>query len=139
MDRILQYQKLTNIKPEYHQLRTPYYQTSRYRFRYNIKEISLWYSEELGIFIDEDRKNRRDQKNQTGNKEKKKKSYKGNNYKGKNRKKGGENEDEEKNEEEEEKKGGDYKEEEEKKEEEKKEEDKDENVEKNGKILYLIY
>lgn len=52
MDKIKQYYKLTNIKPEYYALTIPYYTASKKRITFNAKELILYYLEEFGIYTD---------------------------------------------------------------------------------------
>jgi hypothetical protein len=79
MDRILQYQKLIDVKPEYYILSTPYRQASHKRFIFNVKELELWYDEEFDVFTPgppssqkEEKKNhnRRDRRGKRGGNEK---------------------------------------------------------------------
>ena len=53
MDKIKQYHKITNIKPEYHILIAPFYNPSRKRIIFNGKELELHYSNEFKMYIDE--------------------------------------------------------------------------------------
>lgn len=52
MDRIAQYQRLINIKPDYYELHSPYFMPTWYRFSANVKEFHLWFDEEFGVFRD---------------------------------------------------------------------------------------
>lgn len=52
MDRIAQYQRLINIKPDYYELHSPYFMPTWYRFSTNVKEFHLWFDEEFGVFRD---------------------------------------------------------------------------------------
>lgn len=54
MDKIKQYYKMTNIKPEYHVLEAPYYTPSKKRIIFNGKELELHYSNEFHTYLDED-------------------------------------------------------------------------------------
>lgn len=51
MEKIKQYYKITNIKPEYHVLYTPFYKPSKKRILLNGKELELHYIEEFGFYI----------------------------------------------------------------------------------------
>jgi hypothetical protein len=50
MDRIMQYQRIIDIKPEYYALHAPYFMPSWYRFESNVSEIQLWFDEEFEVF-----------------------------------------------------------------------------------------
>lgn len=53
MDQIRQYQKVTNVKPDYHVLRIPFDRPSKKRIIFNGKELELHYDREFGIYVEE--------------------------------------------------------------------------------------
>lgn len=54
MEKIIQYYKITNIKPEYHVLHKPLYKPSRKRIILNGKELELHYLAEFGTYVNEE-------------------------------------------------------------------------------------
>jgi hypothetical protein len=53
MNRIRQYQKILEIKPEYHVLRRPFEQASQKRFIFNVHEMNLWLGEDGSTYLEE--------------------------------------------------------------------------------------
>lgn len=53
MDKIFQYYKITNVKPDYHILESPYYNSSNKRIIFNGKDLELHYSDEFHTYIEE--------------------------------------------------------------------------------------
>ena len=56
MDKIRQYQKLSDIKPSYHKLNIPYHKPSIKRIEFNLKELELYYSDEKEAYETEKKK-----------------------------------------------------------------------------------
>ena len=52
MEKINQYYKITNIKPEYHILDPPYYVPSKKRIIFNGKELELHYLNEFKTYLE---------------------------------------------------------------------------------------
>lgn len=51
MDKILLYQKISEIKPEYRKLHPPYVNPSASKILFNLKELDLHYLEEFGAYV----------------------------------------------------------------------------------------
>lgn len=51
MEKIQQYLKINDIRPDYHRLLAPYERPSHKKIVMNLKEIELHYQKEFGIFI----------------------------------------------------------------------------------------
>lgn len=51
MEKIFQYYKITNIKPEYHILNSSFIKPSKKRIYFNGKELELQYLKEFGSYI----------------------------------------------------------------------------------------
>ena len=56
MDKITQYYKLTNIKPDYYTLNLPYYVATKKRIVFNGKELELHYVNEFGVYAETEAK-----------------------------------------------------------------------------------
>lgn len=54
MEKINQYYKITNVKPEYHRLDPPYYKPSKKRIMFNGKELELHYLNEFKTYISDE-------------------------------------------------------------------------------------
>lgn len=54
MDNILQYHKLSNIRPPYHSLDKPYSQNSGKKIQFNLLEMDLHYLDQFGIYVSAD-------------------------------------------------------------------------------------
>lgn len=51
MEKIQQYLKICQIRPDYQILVTPYHQASRKRIIFNLEETELQYQEDFGIYL----------------------------------------------------------------------------------------
>jgi len=56
MNQIYQYYKITNVKPDYYKLVSPYYNASKKRIIFNGKEVELHYSTEFKIYTEDQSK-----------------------------------------------------------------------------------
>jgi len=52
MDKIQQYYKITNVKPEYHVLYIPYHKPSKKRIVLNGNELELHYVDEFSVYVE---------------------------------------------------------------------------------------
>lgn len=50
MEKILQYYKIADIKPEYHTLYMPFYKPSKKRILFNGKELELHFDDEFQVY-----------------------------------------------------------------------------------------
>jgi hypothetical protein len=51
MEKITQYLKICQVRPDYQNLFTPYQSSSRKRITFNLEEIELHYQEDFGIYL----------------------------------------------------------------------------------------
>lgn len=49
MDKIRQYQQISEVKPEYYRLATPYTKPTIKRIRFNLKETQMYYDN--GVYV----------------------------------------------------------------------------------------
>ena len=53
MDKIRQYNKITDVKPEYYNLYIPMNKASKKKIIFNGKELELHYVKEFGTYVDD--------------------------------------------------------------------------------------
>jgi len=50
MEQIIQYQRLSEVKPRYYKVEIPYHKPSIKRIRFNLKETQLYYDHDKGVY-----------------------------------------------------------------------------------------
>ena len=50
MEKIIQYHKINEIRPKYHELVIPFYKTSPFKIDINLNELDLYYNKQLDMY-----------------------------------------------------------------------------------------
>jgi len=52
MEVLKQYYELSDIKPKYHRVVAPFYNSSARKIQFNLKELDLHYLNQFGVYVD---------------------------------------------------------------------------------------
>lgn len=50
MDQILQYQRISEVKPRYYKVSIPYYKSTMKRIKFNLKETEMYFDHEKQVY-----------------------------------------------------------------------------------------